>query len=171
MTVDELITKCDETKKAKKSYDFAQHLTMKYMPYSEKAAMVKNIIDATSYVDVEHKRGYKRDTPNMVFIFTMKLIVKYTDIDISPENVVSDYDKLMESGIMHELTDQIPESEVKIIRGMLDMSRDDLEMNTRSLVSFLETKADALQIAMDGLSKVLEKPEIQSKLAEIKKDK
>lgn len=171
MTVDELITKCDETKKAKKSYDFAQHLTMKYMPYSEKAAMVKNIIDATSYVDVEHKRGYKRDTPNMVFIFTMKLIEKYTDIDISPENVVSDYDKLMESGIMHELTDQIPESEVKIIRGMLDMSRDDLEMNTRSLVSFLETKADALQIAMDGLSKVLEKPEIQSKLAEIKKDK
>lgn len=171
MTVDELITKCDETKKAKKSYDFAQHLTMKYMPYSEKAAMVKNIIDATSYVDVEHKRGYKRDTPNMVFIFTMKLIEKYTDIDISPENVVSDYDKLMESGIMHELTDQIPESEVKIIRGMLDMSRDDLEMNTRSLVSFLETKADALQIAMDGLSKILEKPEIQSKLAEIKKDK
>ena len=171
MTVDELITKCDETKKAKKSYDFAQHLTMKYMPYSEKAAMVKNIIDATSYVDVEHKRGYKRDTPNMVFIFTMKLIEKYTDIDISPENVVPDYDKLMESGIMHELTDQIPESEVKIIRGMLDMSRDDLEMNTRSLVSFLETKADALQIAMDGLSKVLEKPEIQSKLAEIKKDK
>lgn len=171
MTVDELIAKCDETKKAKKSYDFAQHLTMKYMPYSEKAAMVKNIIDATSYVDVEHKRGYKRDTPNMVFIFTMKLIEKYTDIDISPENVVSDYDKLMESGIMHELTDQIPESEVKIIRGMLDMSRDDLEMNTRSLVSFLETKADALQIAMDGLSKVLEKPEIQSKLAEIKKDK
>ena len=171
MTVDELITKCDETKKAKKSYDFAQHLTMKYMPYSEKAAMVKNIIDATSYVDVEHKRGYKRDTPNMVFIFTMKLIEKYTDIDISPENVVADYDKLMESGIMHELTDQIPESEVKIIRGMLDMSRDDLEMNTRSLVSFLETKADALQIAMDGLSKVLEKPEIQSKLAEIKKDK
>lgn len=171
MTVDELITKCDETKKAKKSYDFAQHLTMKYMPYSEKATMVKNIIDATSYVDVEHKRGYKRDTPNMVFIFTMKLIEKYTDIDISPENVVADYDKLMESGIMHELTDQIPESEVKIIRGMLDMSRDDLEMNTRSLVSFLETKADALQIAMDGLSKVLEKPEIQSKLAEIKKDK
>ena len=171
MTVDELITKCDETKKAKKSYDFAQHLTMKYMPYSEKAAMVKNIIDATSYVDVEHKRGYKRDTPNMVFILTMKLIEKYTDIDISPENVVSDYDKLMESGIMHELTDQIPESEVKIIRGMLDMSRDDLEMNTRSMVSFLETKADALQIAMDGLSKVLEKPEIQSKLAEIKKDK
>lgn len=171
MTVDELIAKCDETKKAKKSYDFAQHLTMKYMPYSEKAAMVKNIIDATSYVDVEHKRGYKRDTPNMVFIFTMKLIEKYTDIDISSENVVADYDKLMESGIMHELTDQIPESEVKIIRGMLDMSRDDLEMNTRSLVSFLETKADALQIAMDGLFKVLEKPEIQSKLAEIKKDK
>ena len=137
MTVDELITKCDETKKAKKSYDFAQHLTMKYMPYSEKAAMVKNIIDATSYVDVENKRGYKRDTPNMVFIFTMKLIEKYTDIDISPENVVSDYDKLMESGIMHELTDQIPESEVKIIRGMLDMSRDDLEMNARALVALL----------------------------------
>ena len=169
MNVTELIDKYNKSKK--KDYDFAQHLTMKYMPYSEKAAMVKNIIDATSYVDVEHKRGYKRDTPNMVFIFTMKLIEKYTDIDISPENVVSDYDKLMESGIMHELTDQIPESEVKIIRGMLDMSRDDLEMNTRSLVSFLETKADALQIAMDGLSKVLEKPEIQSKLAEIKKDK
>lgn len=166
MNVTELIDKYNESKK--KDYDFAQHIMIHYMPYSEKLSVVKGIIDATCYVDVGDKKCYKRDTPNMIFIFTMKLIEKYTDIEITPESVVSDYDALMESGVMHLLMEQIPKGEVSIIQGMMDMMRDDLEVNTRSLVSFLETKTDALQMAFDSLNNVLEKPEIQAKIAEFK---
>lgn len=168
MTVEELIKKYEESKKLKKDYDFSKHIMLCYMPYAEKLSLVRNIMEATSYIDVENKKGYRRDTPNMIFVFTMKLIEKYTDIDIKPENVVSDYDLLMESGVMHLLTAAVPEGEVKIIQGMLDMTRDDLEYNTRSLVPFIETKADAFQMVMNSLNNVLEKPEIQAKIAEFK---
>ena len=169
MTVEELIKKYEESKKLKKDYDFSKHIKLHYMLYTEKLSLVKNILEATSYIDVENKRGYRRDTPNMIFVFTMKLIEKYTDIDIKPENVVSDYDLLMETGIMHLLTAAVPEDEVKIIQGMLDMARDDLEYNTRSLVSFLESKTDALRIAMDSVNAVLERPEVKAKIAEFTK--
>lgn len=168
MTVEELIKKYEESKKLKKDYDFSKHIKLTYMPYAEKLSLVKNILEATSYIDVENKKGYRRDTPNMIFVFTMKLIERYTDIDIKPEKVVPDYDLLMESGVMHLLTAAVPEGEVKIIQGMLDMSRDDLEYNTRSLVPFIETKADAFQMVMNSLNNVLEKPEIQAKIAEFK---
>lgn len=167
MNVTELIDKYNESKK--KDYDFAQHIMIHYLPYSEKLSVVKGIIDATCYVDVENKKYYKRDTPNMIFIFTMKLIEKYTDIEITPESVVSDYDALMESGVMRLLMEQIPKEEVSILQGMMDMMRDDLEVNTRSLVSFLETKTDALQMAFDSLNKVLERPDIQTKITEFTK--
>ena len=95
MTVEELIKKYEESKKLKKDYDFSKHIKLTYMPYAEKLSLVKNILEATSYIDVENKKGYRRDTPNMIFVFTMKLIERYTDIDIKPEKVVPDYDLLM----------------------------------------------------------------------------
>ena len=58
---------------------------------------------------------------------------------------------------MSHLMELIPEEEINILHGMLDMQRDDVEANTRSLVSFFETKADAMLLALDGINKVMEK--------------
>ena len=139
---------------------------MTYMPYAEKCALVKSVIDSTSYVDVNGKKMYQRNTNSMLFVFTMKLIESYTNLEWEPDKVVVTYDMLMESGIMHHLMDQIPEEEISMLHGMLDMQRDDVEENTRSLVSFLETKADAMQLAFDGFSSALEKFETQNKISE-----
>jgi hypothetical protein len=105
----------------------------------------------------------------MLFIFSMKLIEKYTNIELDINNINADFDKLMESGAMDNLTDAIPESEVTILKGMLDMARDDLEFNTRSIVSFLETKSEAIRMAIDSLANVLDNPEIKVKIAELTK--
>lgn len=169
MTVDELIKKNSSAIKSKKEYSFDKHLKRKYLPYLEKTSLVKAIIKMTSYKKVGDEEVYARNTSLMLFVFSLKLIETYTDITIDANNLNTEYDKLMESGVMNCLMKQIPEEEISILRGMLDMERDDLEVNTRSLVSFLENKAEAMKMALDGIASVLEKPEIKEKIAEYMK--
>ena len=66
---------------------------------------------------------------------------------------------------MNHLMNQIPEGEINILRGMLDMQRDDLEVNTRSIVPFLESKFEAMQLGFDEINKVLENSEIKEKIS------
>lgn len=169
MTVEKLIEEYEWSKRKKRDYDFGQHIKMKYMPYAEKCAFVKSVLDNTSYVEIAGKKTYKRNTAGMMFVFTMQIIAKYTDLEFSNDEVVKTYDVLMETGLMNELLAKIPEEEYSIILGMLNMQRDDEEVNTRSLISFFETKMDAFQMAFDGLSKAWESPEIQAKIAEFTK--
>ena len=164
ITVDELIKKVETARKTKKDYPFEKHIVRNYMPYSEKEGLVKSIVRTTSYKKVEDTELYERNTLSMLFVLTMKLIESYTHVSLNINDIVSDYDKLMESGIMDKLMDSIPESEITIIKGMLDMVRDDLEENTRSLVSFLETKTKAMEMAMGRFEKILSKPEIKDKI-------
>lgn len=171
MNVEELVKKVETASKAKKEYDFGKHIVRKYMPYAEKCALVKSIVNSTSYqtvkgFDNKPKRVYRRNTPNMLFVFTMKMIGSYTDIEFKQEDVVPTYDLLMEKGLMNRLMSQIPEEEISILRGMLDMQRDDEEINTRSFVAFLESKADVFDLVMDGLNKALDNPIIQKKISE-----
>lgn len=157
ITVDKLIKEYHDAKRQKRNYDFSKFSKMTYMPYSEKCALVKSIVDTTSYIEVEGRKMYQRNTASMLFVFTMKIIEAYTCLVWKPDEVVSCYDKLMESGVMSHLMELIPEEEINILHGMLDMQRDDVEANTRSLVSFFETKADAMLLALDGINKVMEK--------------
>lgn len=169
MTIEKFIEEYEWAKRKKRDYDFSQRIKIKYMPYAEKCALVKSVLDNTSYVEIAGKKTYKRNTAGMLFVFTMQMIAKYTDLEFSNEEVVQTYDALMETGLMNKLMTEIPEEEIGILRGMLDMQRDDEEVNTRSLISFFETKMDAFQMALDGLGKALEKPEIQAKIAEFSK--
>lgn len=152
--------------KKRKEYDFSQHIKLRYMPYAEKCSLVKSIIDKSSYEEIDGKKVYKRNTAGMLFVFTMQLISHYTNLEFDSDEVVQTYDTLMETGLMNQLMSQIPEAEISILRGMLDMQRDDEEANTRSLVSFLETKAEAMQLAMDSLLNVISQPEMQAKISQ-----
>ena len=158
MTVKEFIREYKTEKKFLK-----KHIVKSYMPYVEKKALINGIINASSYVEVAGKKIYKRDTPTMMFIFTLKLVESYTDIAIDVSSVNEEYDALLSSGAMDDILSNIPESEINILKGLLDMVRDDLEYNTRSLVSFLEAKSEAFQIGTDTLINVLNKMDIQNK--------
>lgn len=161
MTVESLLEQYEWAKRKNREYDFSQNITRKYMPYAEKCALVKGVVDSSSYIPVGDKKVYKRNTANMLFVFTMQIISKYTDLEFEADATVKCYDKLMESGMMNKLMSQIPEEEISILRGMLDMQRDDEEANTRSLISFFEAKAEALQMGLDSLNKLLEKTDTQ----------
>lgn len=155
MTVDKLIEEYEWSKRKKGNYDFGKHIIKKYMPYAEKCALVKSVIDNSSYIDIEGKRIYRRSTSTAIFIFTMKLIEYYTDVEMG--DVTKDYDALMESSAMNGLMTQIPQEETDILRGMLEMERDDLECNTRSLISYFESKTESIHFAMESFISALEK--------------
>lgn len=159
MKVDELI----KLSKGPKEYDFSQRITRKYLPYGEKCVMVNNIVDCTSYEDIVGKKIYKRNTASMLFVFTMKVISSYTDLEFEQENVVLVYDALMETGIMDKLLKCIPESELSVLKNMLDMQRDDVEFNTRSLVAYLETKDQSDQLVLDRFEKAMQVVEQKQK--------
>lgn len=167
MKVSEFVNQYLESKKMKE-YTPKEHIKLNYLPHTQKIALVKGIVDATSYAKIDGKQVYKRDTPNMFFLFSMKLVETYTDIEINTAQVVNEYDDLVRCGAMNALLSCIPESEIDILKGMLDMVRDDLEANTRSMVSFLETKFDSMDIAMNSLFSALDRPEIKEKIAELK---
>lgn len=159
MKVDELI----KLSKGPKEYDYTQRIVRKYLPYGEKCAMVRNIVDCTSYEDIVGRRIYKRNTTSMLFVFIMKVISSYTDLEFEQDNVVLVYDALMETGIMDKLLKAIPESELSVLKNMLDMQRDDVEFNTRSLVAYLETKDQTDQLVMDRFEKAVQSIELQQK--------
>lgn len=152
---------------SKPNYDFSKNIKRKYMPFAEKQIFVETIVKKSCYTEVEGRKVYRRNTSSMLFLFTMQMVEKYTNLEYAADEVVQAYDELMSSGLMRPLLKQIPESETMILREMLDAYRDDEEANTRSLVSFLETKADAVQLAIDGLISVLSQPDLQDKLSQI----
>lgn len=167
MKAEELIKNYVQCKRMKQEYDFSKHITRNYVPYAEKCALVKSVVDATSYEEVGGIKYYRRNTKGMLFIFTMQIIQKYTDLEFSNEEVANVYDLLMESGTMNGLMSAVPEEEINILRGMLDMERDDIEVNTRSLISFFETKADTMKLAFDSIVDLVNRPEIQAKIAKL----
>lgn len=170
MTIDKLIEDYEWAKRKDRNYDFAQHIKRMYMPYAEKEALVRSVVKATSYVDIAGRKVYRRNTSGMLFAFTMHCVARYTDIEFSDDEAMSTYDVLMETGIMNKLMMQIPESELSILRGMLDMQREDLEVNVHSIESFLENNSEAIRMVFDvfgtALEKFLEKPEVQTKIEE-----
>lgn len=165
MTVEELV----KLTKGKRDYDYSKHVKIKYMPYSQKLAMVKSIIDNTSYAEAAGIKVYKRNSNAMMFVFTMQLIEHFTDVEIDVANISKDYDTLMESNVMHGLMNAIPKDEISMLSRMLDMERDDLEINTRSIVSFLETKTEAMQLALEKFEKIITNPALQAKINNTKK--
>jgi hypothetical protein len=167
ITVENLLKAMAKVSEAKRSYDFSKHITRQYMPYTEKCALVKNIIDKTSYVESDGVRVYRRNTNSMFFIFSIKIIEYYTNIKIDVSQIAKEYDALVESGAMNNLMEQIPQKEVSILQGMLDMERDDLEANTRSLVAYLDDKYEAIRLSFDSFNKALENLNVQSKIEEI----
>jgi hypothetical protein len=84
----------------------------------------------------------------------MAIIDAYSDIDF--EFTVDEYDLLSECGAIDSLLSAIPAEEVALCATTVEsMVADEVE-NTRNMVSFLETKYEALKAVFDSLLQVVE---------------
>ena len=142
-------------------YDFSQHLKTKYLPYADKLAIATRAISASTYENINGINIYKQNTPMMMLFYKVGMIEKYTDIEI--ENPVKDYDMLCQAGLLNILLFIIPEDELKLCKKLLDMTKADLMENTRSVVSFMETKVESMSQFLMQMSNIFT-PEMIAKL-------
>ena len=146
MTVKEFLGKYAKNK------DISKHIIRKYLPYAEKIMLCNRIIDATCYTKIsDNKKIFKIDTPSRQMLLMLSIIDKYTDIDINWENALTDFDALSEYELLGEILKEIPESEVTLCSSLLDMCLDDLMINTRDLVPWLENKMEASNMVVNAI--------------------
>lgn len=158
MTVKEFVEKYNESK-AKLDYAKRQ-IIKKYLPYAEKVAIGDRIVKVSMYAG-DLVKVFKMNTPVKTMFLNMAIIDAYSNIDF--EFTVDEYDLLSESGAITDLLSSIPEEEVRLCATTVEsMITDEIE-NTREIVSFLETKYEALKATFDSLLKVVEELDIPIK--------
>lgn len=127
---------------------FSDSIITKYIRYTEKVTDCRNIVNITFEINGDNK--YKVDSPAQFVVFVMNLIYRYTNIEKS-DNMVNDFESLDELDIINGILDNIPERELSSYNTILNMCKDDYISNNRDLVSFLETKIDAILLTSDTI--------------------
>ena len=151
MTVKEFL---DDYKKTK-SID--KHIVKKYLPYAEKISFCTNIVESTCYeILSDGKKIFKVNSPFRNALFLLNLVEHYTDISIDwKQGALSEFDALSESETLALIIKTIPESEVKQCSSILEMCLDDLMTNTRDLVSYVESKSQAVGLMLNTVYDML----------------
>lgn len=124
-----------------------ERIVNKYVPYVEKLATCKAVIDSTWYVTDDD--GTKRlviNSPNTYLVFILSLIKAYTDIEVlrKGDNLAEQYDDLNKVGAVPRLINAIPKAEYEEFKSVLDMMQSDVEKNEYFIGSWLSTKWDSL---------------------------
>ncbi len=132
-------------------------LVKNYIPYEEKQATCESIIKTTSLVKGENGESfYRRNTPACDLLFNLTLIDKYFDIEIDFGNALKEYNALEEKDYTTLLLKAVPEREYIAWQKMFSMVASDYMENERSLVSYLDTKIEALNKTTESLASVIE---------------
>lgn len=139
-----------------------KHVKVSYVPYADKLTEAKKIADIATHVEINGKKVYKKNTPIQYYLTTVRILMLYTDIT-SEGNDIEMYDQLVSTDAITPLFSHIPESELAQFKAMIDMCVSDIYENERDLVSFLETKIEAIGLTTDtiiqSLSEVISKNE------------
>lgn len=157
MTVKEFINKCKMSKNLDKYLE--DRISVKYLPYATKMALAERILNSTCYTNTEPNL-FKVNSPFRKMLFILSMIDEYTDIDIDWGNIMDEFDMLSENNVI-AIIEKIPESEFTQCSSILEMMLDDLIMNERDLVSYIDTKFEAIKLGFDSLLETIGSEEIQ----------
>lgn len=158
LTVEQFVIKYNVAKDKEKF--IKERIKDIHIPYSEKIAICENLVSITSYSGNEVK-VFKKNSPVQAILFDLTIIDRYTDIKIDFANAQSIYDKLDELEVIEKIIEVVPEKELLDFDFILKMVTQDFYENNRSLVSFLETKVQALELALKGIADVFSEENIQ----------
>jgi len=129
-----------------------KHIVTKYVPWTAKVAEAQEIINKTTYKEVNGNKIFWANTPLQFFWFMCRLIHLYTDIEMDYEGkIADDYDALNELGLINKIVAAIPETEYAEFKTVLSMCTDDEFTNVRSIPSYLDTKLEALSMLTNSL--------------------
>lgn len=106
-----------------------------YVSYALKQVLAEKIVKATSL----DENGNINIRSGMRYIFYVYTIIEtYTDIKMSEDNIINDFDLLNEKGLVDEIFKKISEKEIDEFKTVLDMSFNDFMTNYYEPHAFVE---------------------------------
>lgn len=161
MTVENFVK--DYLKSRNRTEFLEKRLVNTYVDYNRKITLCTNVLRTTLFQKVKvgadkEIEVFKQNTPAIFLFFSLTLINEYTDIDVDFKNALTEFDMLEKEGLVDLLKTVIPEQEYNKFQTVLNMARDDIYENERSLVGYLDAKLTATELGvgsiLDGLSAV-----------------
>lgn len=162
MTYKKFIESYLKTDKTKRKAFVKKHITRDYLSYEEKISESKRIVNFSCYQWINDKKVYMQNSPLAYMLFALCIVQKYTDItwDLEKEGVDA-FNELDKSGVLDDIIASIPKKEYESFSTVLKMTRDDEYENFRSIVGYLDTKADAVSVMLEELTDLLEKNQMK----------
>ena len=160
-TVKEFIEKYDKlaTDAQRKSF-INQIKVIPYISYALKQVSANKIVKTTS--TDENGNINIRSSARYVF-YVYNIIETYTDIKMSTENVIGEFDSLNERGLIEEIFEKIPEKERNEFKTVLDMELNDFMTNYYENHAFIEKNITRIINAINDML-----PQLQPILENIK---
>lgn len=126
-----------------------------YVPYTMKVHICENIAKFTTRKKVNNggkeKEIFYLDSANRYLLFQMRLIETYTDIKFSDGiDAIKEFELLDKYGINDLIIANIPEREYVNFKTILDMKIDDASVNENNFIQYIDTKIDAIKLALDA---------------------
>lgn len=161
MIISKFITEYSEARM--KEECIKKHIITKYLPYEQKMAICKNIIesaDYTPFVDVVEKKYYCPNTPMRYVLFCMSIVDAYTDIELeqidSGRDVMGGFNQLDSNGVFEVLFKELCK-EYNTMTTVLEMMENDYYNKENCLVGFLSSKIDSIKGLYDATFPYIEK--------------
>ena len=149
--------KANSKAKDKTFEDFIKkHITTKYISFIQKNVYCTSIVYNSCHKKDGDREFIEIDSVMRYMHFIMRLIDLYTDIEITPDTLVEDYDKLNEIGAIETLIAAIPESEYAEFSTILNMKLDDFRENEYSLTALLYNLKESFSLSEEIITSALE---------------
>jgi len=161
-TVQEFVEKYDNRTSEELKQRLLETIQIKeYVPYVTKRLFAKTILDRAFYRDGK----IHRDSLMKQMLYVQALILMYTNIKIDAEHLIDDYDSLDSRHIIGYILSRIPESELLMFEGMIQMMFEDAQFNeyephayvTDQLTKFYPMISEKLNNLMDAITDALQK--------------
>lgn len=171
MLISEFVVKYQGSKQ--KNSLIEKQIKTKYISFETKIALSSKIINMSMYKEIMGKKVFAPDTPNRYQLFVQAVIQSYTTLEwdvIEGNEQIFDISKgfnlLEENGLVEVLFAAIGD-DIQKFTTILNMKVDDeIDLN-RSIVPFLETKLESINMVVDTISQVMDKPEVKEKIAKL----
>ena len=156
MTVTEFI---EGYKKATDKEDYIkEHVIREYVPFLEKVTRCESVVRVTSFVKVDDQEVFKQNSPARFIFYMTTVIMSHTDIVIDPNRIHEEFDLLNGTdNLLGQILLCIPKHELDEFQMVINMVRDDMYENERSMTGFFERITEgvglAIQTVLDTIAK------------------
>ena len=139
----------DEYEKCSNNDDKAKFLksklkTEKYIPYSDKLTLAKNIINHSSYAMVKEDDMLKQtgrialNSPMRYILFVMTVVDKYTNIEVNFKNIMPDFDALNFNSLIEVIFEKIGDKETAEFNTVVEMALNDFMANKYQFKNYID---------------------------------